>query len=104
MIYTHDYIHQCASAHTLGRPEHEVGSRGDRFDPSAGLNVTSLTEGMRRRGRRETHSHQRRRDGTMLIELPDTRYVRTGAGEVAYQLYGDGPVNLVGVGGPAAHL
>jgi len=42
--------------------------------------------------------------GPMLMELPDTQYVRTGEGVVAYQLYGDGPVDLVGVGGPAAHL
>lgn len=40
----------------------------------------------------------------MLIELPDTQYVRTREGEIAYQVYGDGPVDLVAVGGPAAHL
>ena len=40
----------------------------------------------------------------MLTELPDTQYVRAGDGEVAFQVYGDGPVDLVTVGGPAAHL
>jgi len=40
----------------------------------------------------------------MIMELPDTQYVSTDRGEIAYQVYGDGPVDLVAVGGPAAHL
>lgn len=40
----------------------------------------------------------------MLMELPNTEYARVGDSEVAYQVYGDGPVDLVAVGGPAAHL
>jgi pimeloyl-ACP methyl ester carboxylesterase len=40
----------------------------------------------------------------MIMELPDTQYVQTDHGEIAYQVYGDGPVDLVAVGGPASHL
>ena len=38
------------------------------------------------------------------MELPDTQYVHTDQGEIAYQVYGEGPVDLVAVGGPASHL
>ena len=40
----------------------------------------------------------------MLMELPDTRYARTDGSEIAYQVYGDGAVELVAVAGPASHL
>ena len=41
---------------------------------------------------------------SMLIELPGTQYVGTREADIAYQLYGDGPLDLVAVGGPASHL
>ena len=41
---------------------------------------------------------------SMLIELPGTHYVGTLEADIAYQVYGDGPVDLVAVGGPASHL
>jgi pimeloyl-ACP methyl ester carboxylesterase len=40
----------------------------------------------------------------MLRELPDTQYARTRGADIAYQVYGDGPLDLVAVGGPASHL
>ncbi|HYF24691.1 MAG TPA: adenylate/guanylate cyclase domain-containing protein [Baekduia sp.] len=35
---------------------------------------------------------------------PATRFARSGATRVAYQVFGEGPVDLVMVGGPASHL
>ena len=35
----------------------------------------------------------------MIMELPDTQYVPTDHGEIAYQVYGDGPVALVASAG-----
>jgi class 3 adenylate cyclase len=35
---------------------------------------------------------------------PDTRYARSGDVQIAYQVHGDGELDLVAVGGPASHL
>ena len=35
---------------------------------------------------------------------PDTRYARSGDVQIAYQVHGEGDVDLVNVGGPASHL
>src|SRR4051812_39932390 len=35
---------------------------------------------------------------------PPVRYAKSGDAHIAYQVVGDGPVDLVYVGGPAAHL
>jgi pimeloyl-ACP methyl ester carboxylesterase len=60
---------------------------------------------MRRRVSREELTREATEGlAPVLMELPDTQYARTREGEVAYQVYGDGPVDLVAVGGPAAHL
>ncbi len=41
----------------------------------------------------------------MTITLPETRYARTGDGvRIAYQIHGDGPLELVAAFGPASHL
>ena len=50
-------------------------------------------------GRRRLASHQRRahtRDVTLdPIPLPQTRYARVGELDIAYQVFGDGPIDLV---------
>ena len=38
------------------------------------------------------------------MERPPTRYARSGEAMIAYQVIGDGAVDLVSVGGPASHL
>ena len=38
------------------------------------------------------------------MERPSTRYARSGDAMIAYQVVGDGPIDLVSVGGPASHL
>jgi class 3 adenylate cyclase len=38
------------------------------------------------------------------MERPPTRYARSGEAMIAYQVIGDGPIDLVSVGGPASHL
>jgi pimeloyl-ACP methyl ester carboxylesterase len=40
----------------------------------------------------------------VLTELPDTQYTLSGTAQIAYQVYGDGDIDLVAVGGPASHL
>jgi pimeloyl-ACP methyl ester carboxylesterase len=40
----------------------------------------------------------------MLRELPDTLYTLSGDAEIAFQLYGDGDIELVALGGPASHV
>jgi class 3 adenylate cyclase len=40
----------------------------------------------------------------MRTHPPPTRYARSGDARIAYQVTGDGPVDLVFVGGPASHL
>ena len=40
-----------------------------------------------------------------MIAPPETRYARNGTVHLAYQVLGEGPVNLVGVGsGPSSHI
>jgi len=40
-----------------------------------------------------------------MIFPPETRYARNGTVHLAYQVLGEGPVNLVGVSsGPASHV
>ncbi|MDQ3870537.1 MAG: adenylate/guanylate cyclase domain-containing protein [Chloroflexota bacterium] len=38
------------------------------------------------------------------MTTPGVRYARSGEASIAYQVVGDGPVDLVWIGGPAAHL
>src|SRR5438309_663465 len=38
------------------------------------------------------------------MQRPATRYARTGEARIAYQVVGEGPVDLIVVGGPASHL
>ena len=40
----------------------------------------------------------------MLTELPDTQYTLSGDAQIAFQLYGEGELELVAIGGPASHL
>ena len=40
----------------------------------------------------------------MLTQLPDTHYTRSGGGQVAFQVYGDGELELIALGGPASHV
>lgn len=40
----------------------------------------------------------------MVVEVPETRYVAVGDGEVAYQVVGDGPVDLLYFYGIGAHI
>jgi pimeloyl-ACP methyl ester carboxylesterase len=40
----------------------------------------------------------------MRTHPPPTRYARSGDARIAYQVTGEGPVDLVFVGGPASHL
>jgi pimeloyl-ACP methyl ester carboxylesterase len=40
----------------------------------------------------------------MVMQLPDTQYAEAGSAEIAYQVFGEGPIDLVAIGGPAAHL
>jgi class 3 adenylate cyclase len=39
-----------------------------------------------------------------MVSRPPTRYARSGDAQIAYQVLGDGPLDLVLVGGPASHL
>jgi class 3 adenylate cyclase len=39
-----------------------------------------------------------------MVERPPTRYARSGDAMIAYQVLGEGPVDLIAVGGPASHL
>ena len=34
----------------------------------------------------------------------ETRYARSGEARLAYQVFGDGPIDLVSFGGPALHI
>lgn len=38
------------------------------------------------------------------MDAPPTRYARSGDAMIAYQVVGEGPIDLVSVGGPASHL
>lgn len=38
------------------------------------------------------------------MERPETRYARSGDASIAYQLYGDGPAELLVAAGPASHI
>ena len=38
------------------------------------------------------------------VPMPTTRYATSGDASIAYQVVGDGPVDLVSIGGPASHL
>jgi class 3 adenylate cyclase len=39
-----------------------------------------------------------------MLTTPTTRYARSGDASIAYQVIGEGPVDLVSVGGPASHI
>jgi len=39
-----------------------------------------------------------------VIERPPTRFARSDEASIAYQVLGEGPIDLVVVGGPASHL
>lgn len=39
-----------------------------------------------------------------MLEPPPTRFARSGEAKIAYQIVGEGPVDLIVVGGPASHL
>jgi class 3 adenylate cyclase len=39
-----------------------------------------------------------------MIAPPPTLYARSGDARIAYQVFGDGPLDLVSVGGPASHV
>jgi class 3 adenylate cyclase len=39
-----------------------------------------------------------------MVSTPKTRYAKSGEASIAYQVVGDGPVDLVWIGGPAGHL
>jgi class 3 adenylate cyclase len=39
-----------------------------------------------------------------MLTTPTTRYAKSGEASIAYQVVGDGPVDLVSVGGPASHI
>jgi class 3 adenylate cyclase len=39
-----------------------------------------------------------------MLAVPPTRYARSGEARIAYQVIGDGPPEVVVVGGPASHL
>jgi class 3 adenylate cyclase len=39
-----------------------------------------------------------------MLTTPTTRYARSGEASIAYQLVGEGPADLVSVGGPASHI
>ncbi len=39
-----------------------------------------------------------------MIELPPVRYARSGDGSIAYRVMGEGPPDVVFIGGPAGHL
>jgi class 3 adenylate cyclase len=39
-----------------------------------------------------------------VVAPPLTRYARSGDAQIAYQVVGDGPLDLVSVGGPASHV
>ena len=39
-----------------------------------------------------------------MIERPPTRYARSGDARIAYQVVGEGPADLIAVGGPASHI
>ena len=40
----------------------------------------------------------------MLTELPDTQYTLSGGAQIAFQVYGEGDIELVAIGGPASHV
>ena len=40
----------------------------------------------------------------MLTELPDTQYTLSGGAQIAFQVYGEGEIELVAIGGPASHV
>jgi class 3 adenylate cyclase len=39
-----------------------------------------------------------------MLTAPTTRYAKSGDASIAYQVIGEGPVDLVSVGGPASHI
>ena len=39
-----------------------------------------------------------------MIERPPTRFARSGEASIAYQVLGEGPLDLIVVGGPSSHL
>jgi class 3 adenylate cyclase len=39
-----------------------------------------------------------------MVTTPTTRYAKSGDASIAYQVIGEGPVDLVSVGGPASHI
>src|SRR6266480_2184365 len=39
-----------------------------------------------------------------MAAVPDTRYARSGDARIAYQVVGDGPPDVLFIGGPASHL
>jgi class 3 adenylate cyclase len=39
-----------------------------------------------------------------MLAAPPTRYARSGEAQIAFQVIGDGPPDVVAVGGPASHL
>lgn len=40
----------------------------------------------------------------MLTQLPDTQYTVSGGAQIAFQVYGEGDLELIAVGGPASHV
>lgn len=39
-----------------------------------------------------------------MTTTPRTRYAKSGAASIAYQVVGEGPLDLVTINGPASHL
>ena len=39
-----------------------------------------------------------------MTTAPETRYARSGDVQIAYQIHGEGALDLVHAGGPASHL
>src|SRR5215470_8860049 len=42
--------------------------------------------------------------GEVMVRAPQTRFTRSPGGRIAFQVMGEGPCDLVVVGGPASHL
>lgn len=41
---------------------------------------------------------------SLMMQRPPTKYARSGEAMIAYQVVGEGPLDLIGIGGPASHL
>src|SRR5581483_2253252 len=42
--------------------------------------------------------------GHYVVEPPPVRFARSGDARIAFRVMGEGPLNVVGIGGPASHL